>query len=54
MSDDLEKWNLSVKIDGGLDERPININFDNPRQARYVLIKASGQCRLALDEVEIY
>ena len=54
LSDDLEKWNLSVKIDGGLDERPININFDNPRQARYVLIKASGRCRLALDEVEIY
>jgi NedA-like, galactose-binding domain len=54
LSDDLKKWNLGVKIDGGLDERPLNFKFDEPRQARYVLIKASGRCRLALDEVEIY
>ena len=54
LSADSNKWNFGGKIEGGLDERPINFNFDKPRQTRYVLIKASGRCILALDEVEIY
>ena len=54
LSTESNKWNLGGKIEGGLDERPLKFNFDEPRQTRYVLIKASGMCRLALDEVEIY
>lgn len=54
LSTDANKWDLGGKIEGGLDERPHNFKFDEPRYTRYVLIKASGRCRLALDEVEIY
>jgi hypothetical protein len=56
---------LSISIDGkkwhtvgSISERnlatPLHITTKTQREARYVLLKASGTCRLSFDEVEIY
>ncbi len=36
------------------NESPLGLVFEKPVTARYVLIQASGNCRLSFDEVEIY
>lgn len=33
---------------------PLCLRFETPKNARFVMISASGKCRLGIDEVEIY
>lgn len=49
-SDDQKKWRrYSIKQKGFIE-----LEMEKPIKARYVMVSATGVCRLALDEVEIY
>jgi hypothetical protein len=55
ISQDENKWNKIASITSEVkNHHPIRIEFDSPKTARYVQIKASGNGILSLDEIEIY
>jgi hypothetical protein len=47
-------WQDVGVIDLAEFSSPVLITIKNPVKSRYVLLKAMGTCRLAIDEVEIY
>jgi hypothetical protein len=51
LSNDKEAWVGTSMAAGAYPRR---LMFNQPRTARYVLVKAPGTWRLAIDEVEIY
>jgi hypothetical protein len=53
-SDDQKNWRTAGAITNGDQAIPSHLEFAAPQKAQYVLLQATGACRLALDEVEIY
>jgi len=51
VSDDQKEWHTTPVSNYGY---PLKVIFEKPVKARYVLIGASGYCRLAFDEVEAF
>ena len=49
-----KRWRTVKTLTDNSYENPVRILFNEPLQARYVMIQASGTCYLSLDEVEIY
>jgi hypothetical protein len=53
ISSDLKHWRDVGSISNPISEKPLKLIIEEPRSARYLRIKATGLCRLSLDEVEI-
>jgi hypothetical protein len=53
-SDDQKNWRPAGAITNRKLANPLRLEFTIPEKARYVLLQATGTCRLALDEVEIF
>jgi len=53
-SSDGKNWRTVRVISEAASETPIRLEFSSSEKTRYVLLKAYGKCRLALNEVEIY
>ena len=55
LSMDGRQWFKAASLMSLPDEAsPVNVALDSPNTARYIRITASGNCMLALDEVEVY
>ncbi len=55
ISQDEKQWNKVTSMTSKVNNHhPIRVEFDSPKTARYVQIKASGHGRLSIDEVEVY
>ena len=54
LSDDGKAWRLGGVMSDSKNGLPLRLMLKEPQRARYVTIKASGMCRLAIDEVEIF
>jgi len=50
---DLKQWQGLGSISDSAREMPLKLILEEPQRARYLRIKATGLCRLSLDEVEI-
>lgn len=48
-----KKWYTAGYIKGGNPESTLQIEFEKPHKARYVMLRAIGLSRLILDEVEV-
>jgi hypothetical protein len=53
ISSDLKHWRNVGSISNPISENPLKLIIEEPQSARYLRIKATGLCRLSLDEVEI-
>jgi len=53
-SNDGKSWQEVGVLSGPNQGEPLILHFKDPQTVRYVLVKASGKCRLSLDEIEIY
>lgn len=53
ISTDLKQWQELGSIQDRIREKPLKLTLEEPQRARYLRIKATGLCRLSLDEVEI-
>jgi hypothetical protein len=54
VSNEGKNWHTVKILSDELQDNPLRIFFNTPQTARYVMIRASGVCYLAFDEVEIY
>ena len=54
ISNDGKVWQDLFQINLGQLNSPVRVIIKKPVQSRYVLLRAIGTCRLAIDEVEIY
>jgi NedA-like, galactose-binding domain len=54
ISNDGKIWQNLGNINLAQLKPPVRVKIKKPVQSRYVLLKAIGSCRLAIDEVEIY
>ncbi len=54
LSDDGKVWRPGGVMSDSKNGLPLCLMLKEPQKARYVMIKASGLCRLAIDEVEIF
>jgi hypothetical protein len=53
-STDGENWHEAGIINDSGHSRPLKIEFNPPQMARYLMLQASGNCYLAIDEIEVY
>jgi len=53
-SDDGHNWRPGAVISEVSRNGRLNLVFEEPQKARYVLIRSSGTCHLSFDEVEIF
>jgi hypothetical protein len=53
ISSDLKQWQEVGSILNSISEKPLKFIIEEPQNARYLLIKATGLGRLSFDEVEI-
>jgi hypothetical protein len=53
-SDDQKNWRTAASITNENPANPLRLEFTVPQKVRYVKLRATGTCNLALDEVEIF
>ncbi|MFC1498666.1 hypothetical protein ACFLS1_09400 [Verrucomicrobiota bacterium] len=53
-SADGKEWQTIKTISQGWTGVPLRVELENEPLARFIMVKASGKCRLTFDEVEIY
>jgi hypothetical protein len=53
ISSDLKHWRKIGSFSNPISQKPLKFTIAEPQSARYLLIRATGLCRLSLDEVEI-
>ena len=54
LSTDGDRWQAAGIITESDRSRPLRLDVNPPQVARYVMLQASGNCYLAIDEIEVY
>lgn len=54
LSTDGEGWHEAAVVTDSNQSRPLRLDINPPQMARFVMLQASGNCYLAIDEIEVY